>query len=206
MNAWESVIGRLNTPDRFDSYSLGMVLIQAILPQLKRDNALVTLRRALEKNNHNLDSWRSMAERRALTQEQREGWEVLDMEGGVAWDLLKGLLKGTSGNRLSMRQILGHPFVSGKKADARVPMVDNESQAMDRMARWIGFRLAKTGTDFAGGFTEAQLAEAVTNDEPLSLERARFYLGRLARETISTSTPYTKAQGRRAGRQRRRRG
>ncbi len=42
------ILWQLNNPDRFDMYSVGVLLLQAAMPALRTDSALINFRRKLE--------------------------------------------------------------------------------------------------------------------------------------------------------------
>ena len=44
----DPAVWQLNVPDRFDSYSAGVTLLQMCLPSLRNDNNLIAFRRTLE--------------------------------------------------------------------------------------------------------------------------------------------------------------
>ena len=188
-----AILWRINAPDRYDSFSLGLLLLHISLPQLRKGRGLAAARRSLQRCNYDVRSFRLGIERRALTPEDRSGLETLDPE---AWELLEALLCGptNASKRLSMQQVLRHPWVAGRKPSLKLkPQFD--APRLSRFLTWLDFRLVRTGTANDGGFTEAQLAEAFQIGEDSSLKRSKELLGRLAKETISAA--YTEAQGKR---------
>lgn len=197
------VLWRINSPDRFDSFSLGLVLLHCALPQLRRNTGLRGARRALERADYDIDRWRIGLERRALTPEQRAGLETLDPE---AWSLLKGLLTSPaeSKRRLSMEQVLQHPWIAGKSRGGVELRKRLYAPQLSRFLKWLDFRLVRTGTANDGGFTEAQLAEVFQFSEKPSYKRVKQLLGRLAKETISAAS-FTEAQGNNNNRKRKKR-
>ena len=52
------ILWRLNTPDRFDMYSVGVMMLQMVMPALRSDSALITFRRKLERFNFDMRAWR----------------------------------------------------------------------------------------------------------------------------------------------------
>ena len=101
---------QLNAPDRFDTYAVGLVLLQMALPPLRADGALVALRRQLERPGGSLEAWRATAERRggaAVT----EGFALLDADGGAGWELVRRLVRMPPARRLSAAAALRHRFV-----------------------------------------------------------------------------------------------
>lgn len=53
------ILWQLNNPDRFDMYSAGVMLLQAAMPALRSDSALIAFRRKLEQCNYDLRAWRA---------------------------------------------------------------------------------------------------------------------------------------------------
>lgn len=52
------ILWQLNNPDRFDMYSVGVLLLQAAMPALRSDSALINFRRKLEQCKYDLNEWR----------------------------------------------------------------------------------------------------------------------------------------------------
>lgn len=52
------ILWQLNNPDRFDMYSVGVLLLQMAMPALRTDSALINFRRKLEACKYNLREWR----------------------------------------------------------------------------------------------------------------------------------------------------
>ena len=52
------ILWQLNNPDRFDMYSVGVLLLQAAMPALRSDSALINFRRKLEQCKYDLKEWR----------------------------------------------------------------------------------------------------------------------------------------------------
>jgi hypothetical protein len=52
------MLWQLNNPDRFDMYSVGVLLLQAAMPALRTDSALINFRRKLEQCKYDLNEWR----------------------------------------------------------------------------------------------------------------------------------------------------
>lgn len=57
--ALSPILWQLNNPDRFDMYSAGVMLLQAAMPALRSDSALIAFRRKLEQCNYDLRAWRA---------------------------------------------------------------------------------------------------------------------------------------------------
>ena len=60
------ILWQLNTPDRFDMYSVGVMMLQMVMPALRSDSALITFRRKLERFNFDMRAWRRDQVRHAL--------------------------------------------------------------------------------------------------------------------------------------------
>ncbi|KAK9814185.1 hypothetical protein WJX72_001933 [[Myrmecia] bisecta] len=74
-------------PDRFDSYSTGLVLMQLAVPKLRTSSGLKNFNSALKRYNYDLYKWRD-AERLPARQTA-----VLDADDGAGWDLAESLLR-----------------------------------------------------------------------------------------------------------------
>ena len=82
--ALSPALWQLNLPDRFDSYSAGVTLLQMCLPTLRSDNNLIAFRKKLEDNGESLSQWRSELPPRWFAGADGEGFEVLDKIRAVA--------------------------------------------------------------------------------------------------------------------------
>lgn len=107
-------------------------------------------------------AWRETSQKRATMRlEDQEGWDILDANDGAGWDLVQSLLKGEAVLRPSAAQVRRHPFVTGKVKIAAV--VDGavrntlEDTSIGKQGRWVLRRMARSGTQEVGGFTEAQM-------------------------------------------------
>ena len=92
------VLWRLNQPDRFDMYSIGIILMQMAFPPLRSDSNLIAFNQKLEDVDWDLNEWRNQLERKN-SQTYAEGFKLLDADNGAGWDLLQGVctvLLGTS--------------------------------------------------------------------------------------------------------------
>ena len=77
-------------PDRFDSYSAGIVLMQLALPSLRTNRGLASFNRGLKKCDYDLDLWR-MENKGQLG---RSKTALLDAGDEAGWKLAAELLKG----------------------------------------------------------------------------------------------------------------
>ena len=62
---------------------------------------------------------------------------------------------------------------------------DEEDAGGDNLWAWLNFRVARSGTNREGGFTEAQLSAFVEEREVRKSEDASKYLGYVASETLA---------------------
>ena len=77
-------------PDRFDSYSAGVILMQLALPSLRTNRGLSSFNRGLKKCDYDLDLWRTQNK----GQLGRSKTALLDAGGDAGWKLAAELLKG----------------------------------------------------------------------------------------------------------------
>jgi len=121
-------------PDRFDSYSAGVILMQLALPSLRTNRGLSSFNRGLKKCNYDLNLWRTQNK----GQLGRSKTALLDAGGDAGWKLAAELLKGRpywlekkaaksgeqlSGNntdRPSALECLKHEFFSVDPAELEV--------------------------------------------------------------------------------------
>ncbi|CAI5992197.1 unnamed protein product [Closterium sp. NIES-64] len=107
----------LNTPDRFDVYSAGIVLMQLCMKRLRNASALKEFNEELRRCDHDLAKWR------ATFNPSDDDMAVLDANGGAAWQLAQQLLRkrpnheeavwpSAMGGRPSAAQALRHAFFS----------------------------------------------------------------------------------------------
>ncbi|PRW20521.1 Serine threonine- kinase chloroplastic [Chlorella sorokiniana] len=159
------ILWRLNVPDRFDMYSVGMLMLQMAFPTLRQDNTLVAFNKSLgERYGWDLNRWRAAMEARgdkAFT----EGFAILDADNGTGWDLLCNLIRYEPRQRLSAAAALAHPWFGVVTPTAVISstvaslgkVVSTVTESVDD--GWLESRLAGNGTADRGGFTEAYLTE-----------------------------------------------
>ena len=157
------VLWRLNGPDRFDMYSVGIMLLQLALPPLRNDNNLIAFRRALrDQYNWNLDKWREATEKKA-GKEWTEGFATLDALGGGGWDLAKQLVQYDPSSRLSAAAALAHPWFDPSPFESVASTVEGLGRAASSLADvddgWLQKQIVRSGSEDVGGFTEIQLRE-----------------------------------------------
>lgn len=104
------VLWSLECPDRFDMFSVGMVFLQMIFSNYRSDNNLVAFNRKFENLNFDIVAWRETVSRKSMNKELKEGFEMLDMDDGAGWDLMKRLLSYEPSNRPSAASALRHRY------------------------------------------------------------------------------------------------
>uniref|UniRef100_A0A452ZRK0 non-specific serine/threonine protein kinase n=3 Tax=Aegilops tauschii subsp. strangulata TaxID=200361 RepID=A0A452ZRK0_AEGTS len=163
--ALSPVLWQLNLPDRFDIYSLGLIYLQMAFPALRTDSSLIQFNRQLKRCNYDLEAWRNLVEPRA-TPDLRRGFDILDLDGGIGWELLTSMVRYKARQRTSAKAALAHPYFNSEGL-LGLSVMQNLSLQLFRAtqkdyseaARWIIGLMAKSGTEEGGGFTEAQLQE-----------------------------------------------
>lgn len=101
--AW--VYGR---PDLFDTYSVGVTLVQMAVPQLRTAAAQRNFNADLAAANFDLAAWRNTSSKAKLCD-----FSVLDRSGGAGWDLACRLVRerdGLNRGRLSAAEALRHRY------------------------------------------------------------------------------------------------
>lgn len=97
---------QLNSPDLFDMYSAGIVLLQMAIPSLRSTAYLKNFNLELKAVQYDLNKWR---ERTRL----RPDLTILDLDSGRGWDLATKLISERGylrRGRLSAAAALRHPY------------------------------------------------------------------------------------------------
>uniref|UniRef100_A0A804Q303 Protein kinase domain-containing protein n=1 Tax=Zea mays TaxID=4577 RepID=A0A804Q303_MAIZE len=100
------ILWQLNSPDLFDMYSAGIVLMQMAIPTLRTQSGLKNFNAELRSAGYDLNRWRQSARRRPDLQ-------ILDLDSGRGWDLATKLISergANGGGRLSAAAALRHPY------------------------------------------------------------------------------------------------
>ncbi|XP_058775451.1 serine/threonine-protein kinase STN7, chloroplastic [Vicia villosa] len=163
--ALSPVLWQLNLPDRFDIYSTGLIFLQMAFPGLRTDNSLIQFNRQLKRCDYDLVAWRKTVEPRCGA-ELRRGFELLDLDGGIGWELLTSMVRYKARQRLSAKAALAHPYFDKEgllalsfMQNLRLRLFRATQQDYGEAAKWIIQLMARSGTQKDGGFTEAQLQE-----------------------------------------------
>lgn len=85
--AMSAMLWRRHKPDRFDMYSIGLVLMQLAMPHLRTKSALQAFHASFKRCRYDLMRWRTIS---SLTEQQTA---VLDANGGAGWELAAALLR-----------------------------------------------------------------------------------------------------------------
>jgi len=99
-------IWQFNSPDLFDMYSAGVILLQMACSGLRTPIGLQLFKKEIAEVGYDLNKWRGITK-------VRTNFEVLDLDGGAGWNLVtkliceRGLLRR---GRLSAAAALRHPY------------------------------------------------------------------------------------------------
>ncbi|CAL0324303.1 unnamed protein product [Lupinus luteus] len=100
------ILWQLNSPDLFDMYSAGIVLLQMAIPNLRSSSALKSFNSEIKTCGYDLRKWRDYTR-------LRPDLQVLDSESGRGWDLATKLISERGSlrrGRLSAAAALRHPY------------------------------------------------------------------------------------------------
>eukprot|EP00897_Mesotaenium_endlicherianum_P006308 jgi/Mesen1/5705/ME000288S04910 len=100
----------LNTPDRFDLYSAGVIFMQLCLKPLRHEAGLDTFNADLKKHKYDLDKWR----RKSRIGDSE--FALLDADGGAGWELARALLRPRLDKESSIWPSLGRSRPTAAKA------------------------------------------------------------------------------------------
>ncbi|XP_040996828.1 serine/threonine-protein kinase STN7, chloroplastic [Juglans microcarpa x Juglans regia] len=163
--ALSPVLWQMNLPDRFDIYSAGLMFLQMAFPALRSDSGLIQFNRQLKRCDYDLVGWRKSVGPRANS-ELRRGFELLDLDGGIGWELVTSMVRYKARQRTSAKAALAHPYFDREGLLAlsfmqklRLQFFRTTQQDYGEAAKWVIGLMAKSGTKQDGGFTEAQLQE-----------------------------------------------
>ncbi|XP_011021675.1 PREDICTED: serine/threonine-protein kinase STN7, chloroplastic [Populus euphratica] len=170
--ALSPVLWQMNLPDRFDIYSTGLIFLQMAFSGLRSDSALIQFNRQLKRCDYDLNAWRKSVEPRASS-DLRKGFELLDLDGGIGWELLTSMVRYKAGQRISAKGALANPYfdregllVLSLMQNLRLQLFRATQQDYGEAAEWVIQLMAKSGTEKEGGFTEAQLQELRERQRP----------------------------------------
>lgn len=163
--ALSPVLWQMNLPDRFDIYSIGLIFLQMAFPSLRSDSSLIQFNRQLKRCDYDLTAWRKLVEPRA-SPDLRKGFELLDLDGGIGWELLTSMVRYKARQRISAKAALAHPYFDRQgllalsvMQNLRMQYFRATQQDYSEAANWVIQLMARSGTEKDGGFTETQLQE-----------------------------------------------
>jgi hypothetical protein len=97
------------SPDLFDAYSCGLVLLQAAVPYMRGGDRMRRLKAALTSGDGDLDAWRAR-----LPDIAAPDFAFLDADKGAGWEVLCGLIAPRE-KRMSVGKALRHRFFAEDK-------------------------------------------------------------------------------------------
>lgn len=132
---------------------------------MRTDSSLIQFNRQLKRCDYDLVAWRKSVEPRAAP-DLRRGLELLDLDGGIGWELLTSMVRYKARQRISAKTALAHPYFSREgllalsvMQNLRLQLLRATQQDYSEAVNWVVGLMAKSGTQQVGGFTEAQLQE-----------------------------------------------
>ncbi|KAA8517554.1 hypothetical protein F0562_017816 [Nyssa sinensis] len=100
------ILWQLNSPDLFDMYSAGIVLLQMAIPSLRSTAGLKNFNLEIKAVGYDLKQWREKTR-------SRPDFSILDLDSGRGWDLATKLISERGflrRGRLSAAAALRHPY------------------------------------------------------------------------------------------------
>ncbi|KAL2958218.1 hypothetical protein AAZX31_18G196700 [Glycine max] len=100
------ILWQLNSPDLFDMYSAGIVLLQMAIPTLRSPAALKNFNLEIRTCGYDLNKWRASTR-------MRSDFQILDSDSSRGWDLATKLISKRGSQRrgrLSAAAALRHPY------------------------------------------------------------------------------------------------
>eukprot|EP00884_Botryococcus_braunii_P000646 jgi/Botrbrau1/10582/Bobra.0358s0005.1 len=185
--AFSPVLWSRHRPDRFDSYSAGLVLMQLAVPKLRTSSGLRVFNAAIKRHDYDLFKWR---ENERLPARETA---ILDANDGLGWKLAESLLRprkvevGDDGSvrfvedkgarRLPIIGALRHPFLQ----QAVQPVAERASGGL----LWGSSRTTTEPASSGGGVLDKALdIWHTTRDKLLDIEAKMVVQG----EAIETQT------------------
>lgn len=99
-------IWQLNSPDLFDMFSAGIILMQMAIPTLRSTSGLKNFNSEIKRVGYDLNRWREVTS-------SRPDLRLLDLDSGRGWDLATKLISERGflrRGRLSAAAALRHPY------------------------------------------------------------------------------------------------
>lgn len=112
----------------------------------------------------------------------RKGFELLDLDGGIGWELLTSMVRYKARQRISAKAALAHPYFDRQgllalsfMQNLRMQYFRATQQDYSEAANWVIQLMAKSGTEKDGGFTETQLQELRVRCQATRFEYLKTY-------------------------------
>ena len=193
--ALSPVLWSLNRPDRFDMYSVGILLLQMCFPPLRRDNQLVAFNRQLGGLDYDILAWRDLiVSKKGGSGGYAQGIEILDMDGGRGWDLLRRLINNSPSRRIGASAAASHPFVSNFGLGVLPVLLEQVGEILPegakRQSDWLVDKAAR-GAEL--GLTEAEVEDIRTKNKSKTVRERRW-------QALSTPRRARRSPGGRRGR------
>lgn len=102
------IVWQFGRPDLFDSYSIGMIFVQMMVPQLRNKQMQTRMAQELKNYNNSFEYWRQSS-----PMARSCDFDLLDRQGGAGMDLAKKLIRERdtlNRGRLTPAEALRHPF------------------------------------------------------------------------------------------------
>ena len=100
------------------------------------------------------------------TAELRRGFDIMDLDNGIGWELLTSMVRYKARQRTSAEGALAHPYFNREgllglsvMQKAQLQLFRATQKDYSEAAQWVIGLMARSGTEDVGGFTEAQLQE-----------------------------------------------
>ncbi|KAF6258518.1 kinase-like domain-containing protein [Scenedesmus sp. NREL 46B-D3] len=180
------VLWQMEHPDKFDMYSVGILFLQMVFPNLRSDNSLVAFNRRLQELGWDLPAWKREVIRkhpRGLPKEYEEGFEVLEAEEGAGWDLACQLVsynpndRPTAGEALLHRWLEQMPSVAGMATPSGTGSVlvtgsVAAATAVRSLSNSVGSTVGTVGRRVSEAIPAGLLEEAFTHSKQQGLTEA----------------------------------
>eukprot|EP01023_Acetabularia_acetabulum_P009110 TRINITY_DN14028_c0_g1_i1.p1 TRINITY_DN14028_c0_g1~~TRINITY_DN14028_c0_g1_i1.p1 ORF type:complete len:585 (-),score=71.46 TRINITY_DN14028_c0_g1_i1:332-2086(-) len=154
------VLWQLGAPDRFDMYSVGIIMLQLIFAPLRNDNILIAFRRKLEDFDYSIESWRKFIEKKS-SKDYKEGFQLLDMDNGAGWELLCQLMSAEPEDRPSAFAAANHRFIVGNDMISQLQGISNLGRGVTKSLSATIEQQNLSTAQRTAGLTEAELSESL---------------------------------------------
>eukprot|EP00667_Euglena_gracilis_P002015 EG_transcript_2012 len=185
----------LNTPDKFDVYSLGVTFLQLCFAGMRSNDDILAFNDTLKDSfKYDLQAWRE-SEAKRNRQDYLDGFALLDLDNGAGWDLLKRMMQFNPRDRPSTTDILRSAFMKGTTLTAPMKsrgVVDRALEVVNQLVVQLYSRYTRTPTDQGiqeGTVLNVEDGQAVP-ESPDDVSRTQtWWEGRKRAVTIATRPP-----------------